>query len=44
MNIVESVKDYALEQPNKYKINSNDNYDFWNEHIKYVYEESMKLS
>ena len=44
MNIIELVKEYVLEKSNEYKINSNDNYDFWNEHIKYVYEESIKLA
>jgi len=33
MNIIELVKEYVLEKSNEYKINSNDNYDFWNEHI-----------
>ena len=44
MNIIELVKSYVLEKSNEYKFNSNDNYDFWNEHIKYVYEESIKLA
>lgn len=44
MNIIELVKNYVLEKSNEYKLNSNDNYDFWNEHIKYVYEESIKLA
>ena len=44
MNIIELVKEYVLERIEEYKINSDDNYDFWNEHIKYVYEESIKLA
>jgi len=44
MNIIELVKEYVLERIDEYKINSDDNYDFWNEHIKYVYEESIKLA
>ena len=44
MNIVDKVKEYVLKQIEDYKINSEDNYDFWNEHIKYVYEESLKLA
>ena len=44
MNITELVKNYVLERIQEYKINSDDNYDFWNEHIKYVYEESIKLA
>ena len=39
MNIVEQVKDYVLKQTELYKNTSSDNYDFWNEHIKYVYKE-----
>lgn len=44
MNIIELVKNYVLERIQEYRINSDDNYDFWNEHIKYVYEESIKLA
>ena len=44
MDIIELVKKYVLERIQEYKINSDDNYDFWNEHIKYVYEESIKLA
>ena len=44
MNIVEQVKDYVLKQTELYKNTSSDNYDFWNEHIKYVYKESLDLA
>ena len=44
MNIVEEVKKYVLERNNEYKNNAEDHYDFWNEHIKYVYEESISLA
>ena len=44
MNIVDEVKEYVLKRIEEYKINSIDNYDFWNEHIKYVYEESIELA
>jgi len=44
MEIIELVKDYVLKRINEYKINSDDHYDFWNEHVKYVYEESIKLA
>ena len=44
MNIVDRVKEYVLKQTKNYKTNSEDNYDFWNEHIKYVYEESINLA
>lgn len=44
MNIIEEVKKYVLEKIEEYKNNAEDHYDFWNEHIKYVYEESLKLA
>lgn len=44
MSIIDRVKEYLLQQIKEYKENSNDNYDFWNEHIKYVYQESIKLA
>ena len=44
MNIIERVKEYVLERINEYKENADDHYDFWNEHIRYVYEESINLA
>ena len=44
MNIIEKVEKYVKEQISIYKKNSEDHYDFWNEHIKYVYVESLKLA
>ena len=44
MDIINKIENYVKEQSEKYKNNSNDHYDFWNEHIKYVYEESIKLA
>ena len=44
MNTIDKVKEYVLKQIEDYRINSEDNYDFWNEHIKYVYEESINLA
>lgn len=44
MNIVEEIENYVKKQIEIYKINSDDHYDFWNEHIKYVYENSIKLA
>ena len=44
MNIVEEIEKYVKKQIEIYKINSDDHYDFWNEHIKYVYENSIKLA
>ena len=44
MDTVERVKIEVLNRIEEYKNNSEDNYDFWNEHVKYVYEESIKLA
>lgn len=44
MYIIDQVEKYVKKQINEYKINSKDHYDFWNEHIKYVYIESLKLA
>jgi len=44
MNIVYLIEKEIKEKINDYKINSIDHYDFWEEHIKYVYEESKKLA
>ena len=44
MNIIYEIEREVKEKINEYKINSEDNYDFWNEHIKYVCKESEKLA
>lgn len=44
MDIIKEIENYVQEKCEYYKNNSIDNYDFWNEHIKYVYEESKKLA
>lgn len=44
MNTIESVEKYVKERIEEYKNNASDHYDYWNEHIKYVYEESVKLA
>ena len=44
MDIVELVEKHVKEKIEEYKINSEDHYDFWNEHIKYVYYESIELA
>lgn len=43
-NIVDLIEQEIKELIKTYKENSEDHYDFWNEHIKYVYEESQKLA
>ena len=42
--IINEVKMYVKERIEEYKNNSDDHYDFWDEHIKYVYDESLKLA
>lgn len=44
MDIIQKVEIDVKKLSEEYKKNSKDNYDFWNEHIKYVYEESQKLA
>lgn len=44
MNIVEKVKEEIIKLCDEYKQNSIDKFDFWNEHVKYVYEEAIMLS
>ena len=43
-DIINKVKEEVLKNILKYKEESEDNYDYWEEHIKYVYEESIKLA
>lgn len=44
MNIVEKIQKYVVMCSNKHKESTPDKYDFWNEHIKYVYEEASILA
>lgn len=44
MNIIEKVEKYVKDRIKEYQETSEDHYDYWNEHIKYVYEESLKLA
>ena len=44
MDLVEKVKSQVIKDIDVYKNTSSDHYDFWNEHIKYVYEESINLA
>ncbi len=44
MDIIKIVEDYIINKCIEYKNEAEDSYDFWNEHIKYVYEESKKLA
>lgn len=44
MSNIEKIKRIVLKDIKEYKEKSTDHYDFWNEHVKYVYEESIKLA
>lgn len=44
MNIVEEIEKEVKNYIEEYKNISEDHYDFWNEHIKYVYKESIDLA
>lgn len=44
MNIVEKIKEYVKDECNKHKKESKEGYDFWNEHIKYVYDKALVLA
>lgn len=44
MNIVELIEKYVKDKIEEYKLTAEDHYDFWNEHIKYVYKESIELA
>ena len=43
-NLIEKIKEYVMEECRKYKEASEDHYDFWNEHIRYVYKEAVDLA
>ena len=42
--LINDIKKYVICKSNEYKNSSYDHYDFWNEHIKYVYYEVIKLA
>jgi len=42
--MINEVKNEVKEYIDLYKNNSEEHYDFWNEHIKYVYNEAIKLA
>lgn len=42
--MLQEIKQEILQEIETYKNNSEDHYDFLNEHIKYVYEEAIRLS
>lgn len=44
MDIISMIKNDVIEKSEAYKLTSDDHYDFWNEHVKYVYVESRRLA
>ena len=42
--LTEEIRQYVIDRSEAYKRDSEDHYDFWNEHIRYVYKEAMKLA
>ena len=42
--LIEEIRQYVIDRSEAYKRNSEDHYDFWNEHIRYVYKEAMSLA
>lgn len=44
MNYIELIEKEVKNKIEEYKITSEDHYDFWSEHIRYVYEESIRLA
>lgn len=44
MDIINNIKNLIINYCDEYKENAQDNYDFWNEHIKFVYQESVELA
>ena len=42
--LLDSVEKYVKKQIEEYKESSLDHYDFWEEHVKYVYDESLLLA
>ena len=44
MDIIEKIKEELLRLNQKYILEADDNYDFWNNHIKYVVMEAKNLA
>ena len=44
MNIIKEIEKYVIDKCEEYKESAEDSYDFWNQHIKYVYKESLRLA
>ena len=42
--MIEEITHYVMERSEAYKREVDDHYDFWNEHIRYVYQEAISLA
>ena len=42
--LVEEIRQYVIGKSEAYRETSEDHYDFWNEHIRYVYQEALSLA
>ena len=44
MDIIDAVEKEVKEKIKEYKLHADDHFDYWNEHIKYVYKEAQDLA
>lgn len=44
MSIIDDIKKEVVSASENYRSQAEDNYDFWSEHIKYVYDEAISLA
>ena len=44
IDIVDKIEKYIKEKIEEFKQNADDHFDYWDEHIKYVYEEAQNLA
>jgi len=44
MDLIEEIKNLIISASEEFKKEAEDGYDYWNEHIKFVYEESIELA
>ena len=42
--LIDGIMKYVIEKSEAYREISDDHYDFWNEHIRYVYHEAVSLA
>ena len=42
--LIDQIRQYVFEKSEAYRETSDDHYDFWNEHIRYVYREAVSLA